>query len=70
MQYMGTNRVLQLVSMQTVRDFGSLSHKGDIFIKFLPSELRNLYRRGGREIARVRGDGSQEGFSVFYTHRD
>lgn len=36
--------------------FETLSSKKDVFIKVLPSELSNLYRRGSGKIARVRGD--------------
>lgn len=45
----------------------TLSPKRDFSIKFLPSGLSVLYRRG-RKTVRSKGDGKYQGNSVFQTH--
>ncbi|CAO2635727.1 hypothetical protein LEMLEM_LOCUS23248 [Lemmus lemmus] len=42
-------------TMQRVRDFGSLSSKGDVSIKSLSSGLKESSRRGGRRNVGTRG---------------
>jgi hypothetical protein len=44
-------------TVQRVRDFGVLILKKDTLIKPLPSRLRDLCRRGGRNILRARDSG-------------
>jgi hypothetical protein len=39
------------------RDFGTLSAKDDVFLNFLFSGLRELWKRGGKMIVRARRDG-------------
>lgn len=48
-----------------MRDFGAFSSKQDVFIKFFPSEFRDLCGRGGRKIRKVRSDRLLRGNSVF-----
>lgn len=48
-------------------DFGTLSFKHDVLIKPLPSRLRDLSGRKGREIVRALGDGKPQGNSIFQT---
>ena len=50
----------QLDTMQRVRDPGILSPKCDVFIKFLPSELWEPCRWGGRKRKRTRRDGGHQ----------
>lgn len=38
------------------KDFGSLTTKWNVFIKTLPSRVRDLCRKGGRKSLRNRGD--------------
>ena len=43
--------------VQRVRDFEELGPKWDVFIKLLPSRLRDLRGRRQRKIIRARGYG-------------
>jgi len=43
--------------VQETRDFGALIVKWDVFIEHFLSELRALYKRGGRKIVRAIGGG-------------
>lgn len=52
--------------MQKVRDLGALKSKCVLFIKSLPSRLRDLFRKGGRKIVRTRGGRK----SVIQTQKD
>ena len=45
----------QLEDVQSVRDFGALSPKWDVFIKPLPWRLRDLCKRESRKTIRVNG---------------
>lgn len=53
---MGINRDPQLDNVQTVREFGVISPKCGVFIKPLPSRLRDVGEREGRMIVKTRGD--------------
>lgn len=39
--------------MQRVGGFAALSSKWEVFIKFLLSRFRDLYKRGGRKLVRA-----------------
>ena len=54
---MGINRDPQLDNVQTVREFGVISPKWGVFLKPLPSRLRDVGEREGRMIIRARDDG-------------
>lgn len=57
--------------MQRANDFGTLSTKWDVFIKFLPSGPRELCRRGGRKILSKREkDDSKESMCSRYHRPD
>jgi hypothetical protein len=47
-----------------------LSPKREVFIKFLPSGLRELYGRGGKKIVGARGVERYQRNSVFQTKQD
>lgn len=51
----------QLDNIEKVRDFGVCSCLNRMSITPFPSGLRDLCRRGGRMIARIRGDGWLQG---------
>jgi hypothetical protein len=61
------HRDLQLVNVQTGREFGTLNLKWDIFITPLFLGLSDLCGRGVRKIVRSRGDGRQQEMNVFQT---
>ena len=61
------HRDLQLVNVQTGREFGTLSLNWDIFITPLFLGLSDLCGRGVRKIVRSRGDGRQQEMNVFQT---
>jgi hypothetical protein len=52
--YGNKHRDPQLKNMQRVRDLGTLSSKCDELINSLPSELRELWRRGQRKTLRAK----------------
>ena len=51
----------QLDSGQRVRDFGTFNAKLGVFIKFLSSGPKDIFRRGGKMAVRARGDGEHQG---------
>ncbi|KAL6085630.1 hypothetical protein STEG23_009731 [Scotinomys teguina] len=55
----------QLTNMQRVKDFGTLSLKGDVSIKSLSSVLRKAKERGSRKNVRTRDDGGDQGNKMF-----
>jgi hypothetical protein len=61
------HRDLQLVNVQTGREFGTLSLNWDKFITMLFSGFWELLGRRGRKIVRSRGDGRQQEMNVFQT---
>lgn len=50
-------------------DFRALGHKGNAFIKPLPSRLRDLCRRGIQQIVRPRSGGWLQGNNSLYTQQ-
>ena len=61
------HRDLQLVNVQTGREFGTLSLNWDKFITMLFSGFWELLGRRGIKIGRSRGDGRQQEMNVFQT---
>ncbi|KAL6078043.1 hypothetical protein STEG23_004479 [Scotinomys teguina] len=45
--------IKELDDVKTVRDLGTLSHKWDVFIKFLTLELRELSGGGDRKVVQI-----------------
>jgi hypothetical protein len=54
---MGINTETHNWTMHTMRYFRTFDPKWNVFIKPLPSRLRDPCRRGGRKTVRVRGGG-------------
>lgn len=57
-------------TVQRVRDFGTLSPNWEVFVKLLPSRLRDPYWRGDRKTVRARSDAWLPGDSVFQTQQN
>ena len=53
-----------------VKDLCLLSPKREVFIKSLPSVLRDPCRRGGRKIIPTKGDGGHQGSKAFRKLQD
>jgi hypothetical protein len=48
-----------------VKDLGTFSPKGDVFIKSLPSGLRETWGRAGKNSIRLSGDGGHQENKAF-----
>ena len=62
-------RDAQTHNIQTVRYLGTLSLERNISTKFIPSGLRELYRRGEGKGVRVQGHGEHQGIHAVYTNK-
>lgn len=57
-------------TVHRLRNFGTSSSKWGVFIKSLPSGLRDLCERGGRKIVGATGDGWLQGNNVLQIQQD